>query len=357
MDGLNVIRMGPEFSNRDNMNLRGLEYFFQFFSFLAGGLVSGKTDVIMCCSPPLTLALASFFLGKIKRVPIVVRIGDLHPQELVDLGLVKNKLIVHLLGMMEKFVYQKSDCITVLSEGYRQHLLSKGTDTSKVLVLPNWGDIEELNSIEKTSAIPEYEGKFVVTYAGIISWFQDLETLIEAAYILREKNCIHFLIVGDGPQKRALEEKCERLKLANVTFKTLQPRAEYLRILQNSSVCVVAIKKELKTTTIPSKIFDIMACARPVLAIVPKGEIAEIISKSHCGNWVNPQDSQKVADAILTLYGNPVLAEALGQNGRQYLEAHFTLTAVSEKHEEIMNQLVKGKDTSLAYETQVVVET
>ena len=113
IDGLNVIRVGPEFSRRDNINMRGFEYFYQFFSFFLAGLTSGETDVIMCCSPPLTIALAGYFLGKIKHAPVLVRVGDLHPQELIDLGMVKNKMLIRVLAIMEKFVYRKSSFLTV----------------------------------------------------------------------------------------------------------------------------------------------------------------------------------------------------------------------------------------------------
>jgi colanic acid biosynthesis glycosyl transferase WcaI len=343
VDGLDVIRVGPEFSRRDDVNMRGFEYFYQFFSFTLAGLTSGAADVIMCCSPPLTIALAGYVLGKIKHAPVVVRVGDLHPQELIDLGMVKNKMLVRLLSVMEKLVYRKSSFMTVLSEGYRQHMLSKGAEASKVKVLSNWGDTEELDKLRKTFAVSAGERKFIVTYAGIISWFQDLETLIDAAYILRANSDIGFLIVGDGSNKRVLVEKCKSLKLTNVTFMPLQPREEYLRILQDSNVCVVAIKKELTTTTIPSKIFDIMTCERPLLAIVPQGEVTELISQSNCGYWIKPEDSQTVADKIVKLYKDPEMARALGQNGRRYLEAHFTLKVISKEHEAIMDQLVKSE--------------
>jgi glycosyltransferase involved in cell wall biosynthesis len=177
----------------------------------------------------------------------------------------------------------------------------------------------------------------------MISWFQDLETLVDAASLLRAISNIHFLIVGDGPEKRRLEEKVRMQRLRNVTFMPLQPRAEYLRILQGSDVCVVAIKKEVKTTTIPSKLFDIMVCSRPVLAIVPDGEITDIVSNSKCGSWVEPHNPQKAAEAILSMYQNSNDTRKFGQNGRRYLEAHFTLDHVSEQHEEIMCQLVNNK--------------
>lgn len=201
-DGLRVIRMGPEFSDRDNLSMRGFEYFFEFFSFFVGGFVSGKTDIIVCSSPPLTLALAAYFLGKIKHAPVIVRIGDLHPQELVDMGMIKSGLLVGLLERIERFVYRTVDFFTVLSEGYKMHMLRRGAASNKICVVPNWGNPEELKTLKNSKRDSrEHARKFQVVYAGTISWFQDIETMVDAASLLRDNKDIHFLIVGDGPQR------------------------------------------------------------------------------------------------------------------------------------------------------------
>ena len=334
IDGISVVRMGPEFSSRDNILMRGFEYFFEFFSFFVGGLVSGKADVIICSSPPLTLALAGYFLGKVKHAHVIVRVGDLHPQELVDLGLIKSKLLMRLLEMIEKFIYKKVDFFTVLSEGYRQHLLKKGASLDRVCVVPNWGNLESSYDFQRSSQ------KFIATYAGIMSWFQDLETIVDAAFKLKEYKDIHFLLVGDGPQKRYLKEKSRQLQLDNVSYLPLRPRKEYLQILQTSDVCFVSLKKEIKTTTIPSKLLDIMACGRPVIANVPSGEVSEIIFRGKCGIWVEPQNPERLAEAILKLYKNRAELVCMGQNGREYLEKHFTLDACAEKYEKIIQQLM-----------------
>lgn len=340
IDGIKVIRMGPEFSDRDNVFMRGFEYFFELFSFFIGGLISGKVDVIICSSPPLTLALAGQFLGKIKHAPVIVRVGDLHPQELVDVGLIKSKLLVRFLEVIERFVYTKIDFFTVLSEGYRQHLLRRGTSFDRVWVVPNWGNTEELKTLERSKRAIEKNENFVVTYAGTMSWFQDLETMVDAAFLLRNYKDIHFLFVGDGAQKAFLEKKSRELKLDNVSFLPLKPRLEYLRTLCSSDVCVVAIKKEVKTTTVPSKLFDIMACARPVIANVPFGEISDIIFRAKSGIWLEPQNPEKFAEAVLKLYENPSETRRMGQNGRDYLDEHFSLEACVRKYEQLIKQLV-----------------
>jgi colanic acid biosynthesis glycosyl transferase WcaI len=339
IDGIKIIRMGPEFSSRDNIITRGFEYFFESFSFLIGALFSGKTDVIICSSPPLTLALAGFFLGKVKHAPVIVRIGDLHPQELIDLGLIKSKSLVRLLEMIEKFVYRKIDFFTVLSAGYQEHLLKKGTAPNKVRVVPNWGNTEEIENskeLRRDFGVPTH--KFTLTYAGIMSWFQDLETIVDAASQLREYKDIHFLLVGDGSQKRFLEEKATRLQLDNISFVPLQLRTEYLRILQASDVCFVSLKKEIKTTTLPSKLLDILACGRPVIANVPCGEVSDIIFRAKCGVWVEPQNPDELVRAILTLYRKQAELRQFGQNAREYMEKHFSLNACATEYEKIIQK-------------------
>ena len=348
IDGIKVLRMGPEFSDRDNVFIRGFEYFFEFFSFFLGGLISGKADVIICSSPPLTLALAGHFIGKIKRAPVIVRVGDLHPQELADMGMIKSKLLLHFLELIESFVYKKIDFFTVLSEGYRQHLLRRGASSSRVWVIPNWGNTKELKFLEGSNLATVKKEKFVVTYAGTMSWFQDLETMVDAAFRLRNYKAIHFLFVGDGTQKAFLEEKSRKLKLDNISFFPLKPRLEYLQTLRSSDVCVVAIQKDVKTTTVPSKLFDIMACGRPVIANVPFGEISNIIFKAKSGMWIEPQNPEKFAEAVLKLYKNSNPAHHMGQNGRHYLEANFSLKVAVRRYEQLIKKLIsKSKNRNV----------
>jgi colanic acid biosynthesis glycosyl transferase WcaI len=353
IDGIKVLRMGPEFSNRDNVFLRGFEYFFEFFSFFLGGLISGKADIIICSSPPLTLALAGYFIGKIKHIPVIVRVGDLHPQELADMGMIKSRLLMNFLELIERFIYKKCDFFTVLSEGYRRHLLNRGASSNRVWVVPNWGNTKDIEVLERSHVTIRGNGRFVVTYAGTMSWFQDLETMIDAAFRLRNYENIHFLFVGDGGQKAFLEEKSRNLRLDNVSFFPLKPRLEYLRTLCSSDVCVVAIKKEVKTTTVPSKLFDIMACGRPVIANVPYGEISDIIFKSKSGIWIEPQNPEKFAEAVLKLYENSNTTCYMGQNGRDYLDTHFSLKAAVFKYEQLIKKMLPEKEIMHAAKLRV----
>ena len=344
MGSLKVTKMGPEFADRDNLFSRGLEYFLDFILFSIGGLLSSKSDVILCSSPPMTIGLAGWFLARIRRIPIVLRIGDIHPQALIDLGLVKSKSMTFLLKTIERILYQKVDHIILLSDKYKQDLIRKGTNPEKISVVSNWVDSEEIIRLEKVNTFrkdTKLSNEFLVTYAGTMSWPQDLETVIEAASLVSSYPDIKFILAGDGPQKKPLENKAQTLGLQNLIFLPLQPREIYVNIIQASDVCLVSLKKDFKTPAVPTKLLDIMACGRPVIANVPlEGDVPKIISVAKCGLWVEPQNSEDLCRVILSLRDNSKLREIMGINSRRYFNEHFSLESCMRSYERIFLQEV-----------------
>jgi len=340
--GLEVTRIGPEFSNGDNLFARGFEYFADFVLFLFGGLVSRRSDVILCSSPPMTIGLAGCFLARIRRVPMILRIGDIHPQALIDLGLLKSRFLIWILKVVENLIYKKADRIVVLSEKYRRDLTTKGVDPRKVSIIPNWVDATEVMQLGKSDEFRRKNGladDFLVTYAGIMSWPQDLETVVDSASLLSEYAGIKFLLVGDGPQRGLLEEKSKKLGIKNLNFLPLQPREAYLKIIRASDVCLVSLKKDFKSPAVPSKLLDIMACGRPVLANVPlEGDAVKIIMAARCGLCVEPQNPQELNKAILNLYNKPRSRRVMGTNAERYFKDHFSLKSCMIEYEKIFKE-------------------
>jgi colanic acid biosynthesis glycosyl transferase WcaI len=336
---IRVTKMGPEFPDRDNVLSRGFEYFFDFVLFSIGGFLSPKSDVIVCSSPPMTIGLAGWFLARIRRVPIVLRIGDIHPQALIDLGLVKSKPVIFILKIMERILYQKVDHIVVLSEKYKQDLVRKGTDPKKITVISNWVNPEEVIRLEKSNTFRKdmkLSNEFLLTYAGIMSWPQDLETVIEAAAMLSDCHDIKFVLAGDGPQRKSLEKKIQDLGLRNIFFLPLQPREIYVNILQASDACLVCLKRDFKSPSVPTKLLDIMACGRPVIANVPlEGDVPKILDTAKCGFWVEPQNAKNLCSIVLRLRDNNEEKKILGMNSRKYFNEHFSLDSCMRGYEKI----------------------
>lgn len=343
ISGVEVTRVGPEFSKRDDLFARGAEYFADFALFLFGGLASRKSDVVLCSSPPMTVGLAGCVLARIMKVPMILRIGDIHPQALIDLGLLKNRFFIWILKVMEKLIYRKADRIVVLSERYRRDVITKGANPSKVSVISNWVDAYEITQLEKSNEFRRKIGladDFLVTYAGIMSWPQDLETIVDSASLLGEYSDIKFLLVGDGPQRGLLEEKSKKLGIKNLKLLPLQPRKAYLKIIRASDVCLVSLKKDFRTPAVPSKLLDIIACGRPVLANVPlDGDVPKIIRAARCGLCIKPQNPEKMSKAILYLYDNPRSKRIMGINAKKFFKDHFSLKSCMKSYEKIFAEV------------------
>lgn len=339
-----VLRCWPQFKGKSLIS-RAIESAVLPFSLFIGGIVAGRKDVIHCQSPPLLLAFAACIIKGLTRTPVVLRIQDIHPDALVKIGLIKNKPSIRVLEILEKFLYSFVDHITVIAEGYRRNILAKGVSSDKVSLIPNWADVESIRSVANFNNFRQDSGfadKFLVTYAGTMSWPQDLETVVDSAQRLRNQKDIQFLLVGEGIKKKSLQDRSRTLNLKNVRFLGLQPREKYLQILQASDVCLVSLKKSFDSPSFPSKALEIMACSRPIIANVPlKGDISTIIQDSKCGLVVEPENANALSQAILDLHNDQIRSKELGENGRQYLEEHFSLALCISRYENIFNEVTK----------------
>jgi colanic acid biosynthesis glycosyl transferase WcaI len=344
MDGFSVLRVWPDLK-RNSLITRFLEYSILPVTLFIGGLIAGrKKDLIHCQTPPLTMAFMACFLSRILRKPIIIRIQDIHPDALVKIGLLKNRLMIRLMEFMEIFVYFYALHITVISEGYKRHVIAKGISEKKVSLIPNWADIDKIKPLTRNDYRERMglEDKFIVTYAGTMSWPQDLETAVESAIMLRKHQDIMFLMVGDGVKKESLIRKSKEAGLNNIMFMPLQPRNEYFKILYASDACLVPLRRQFTSPTVPSKMLEIMACGKPMITNVPSGsDVQRIINDAECGSWVEPENPEALSKAILTLYSDRNFALKLGRNGLSYVKKHFSLRVCMDKYEELLSSLGK----------------
>lgn len=197
----------------------------------------------MAYSPPLPLGLTAWALRSSKGTPFVLNVQDLFPQSIIDLGLLKNRWIIRMFESMERFLYRQANAITVHSEGNRRHIVAKGANQDKVRVIPNWVDMAQIQPSDRNNAFRQrynLNDAFIVSFAGVLGYSQDLDIVLDAAAILRDHPNIVWLIVGDGVEKCRLESKAKEMSLSNVRFLPMQPRDEYPAILHASDICLTA---------------------------------------------------------------------------------------------------------------------
>ena len=185
------------------------------------------------------------------------------------------------------------------------------------------------------------EGKFVVTFAGTLGIAQGLWAIIHAAKLLRHYEDIAILFIGDGPVKNNLIELARELELKNTFFHPQVPINNITPYLNISNVLLVSIKNDrIFDTFIPSKMFDFMACGKPIILSVD-GEARRIFEEADVGIYVPPENFYELSDAIIKLYENPELCRRYGENGRKYVIKHFSRKEQAQKLEKVFQDLLE----------------
>jgi len=343
LDGVRVIRTWSYISPSKKTPPRLLHYGTYSATAFYGGLFAGRPDVIVSYSPPLPLGLSAWLLSRIFRVPWVLQIEDLFPDAAVAAGVMTNKKIISFFHGIERFLYRHAQRISVISRNFRQNLLAKGIRNSKIKLIPVWADPELVRPMKKQNSFRRQyllDDKFIVMYAGNIGLTSCLEDVLQAAEILQSNKDVQFVIVGEGVKKDALEAQAQARQLSNILFLPFQPRESFPEMLAAADLGLVTLNAGAALSSLPSKIFNVMASARPILAVTPPGsEVMQIVEEAGCGWNVPPQSPEKLAEIIIQLKEQETLLAQAGQNGRICLEKFYSRNHCVDEHEKMLSLL------------------
>jgi glycosyltransferase involved in cell wall biosynthesis len=308
-------------------------FFWRMFAYITftctsvwPGLRARSVDLVMGTSPPIFQAVSAWLVAVIRRRPFLLEIRDLWPEFAIDLGVLRNPILIALARSLEKFLYARATHLLVNSPAYRDYLIGKGMPAAKISLIPNGTDPDMFDPSAKGERIRQergLEGQFVVTYAGHLGLANDIPTILRAAERLRDQPGIHFLLVGAGMKRTELESMAQQLQLCNVTFAGLYPKSEMSEVLAASDACVATLKNiPMFRTTYPNKVFDYMAAGRPTILAID-GVIRQVVEAAEGGVFVPPGDDAALADAVEYLSQNRHRAQEMGTAARAYVVKHF----------------------------------
>lgn len=304
-----------------------------------------KGDIVFLRLPPLQLGVTGILASKLKGAKVLLNVQDIHPDLSIESGILRNPVAIKWARAFEKWIYDHSACIPVISEGFKKNLMNKGVSEGKIKVIPNWVDVNLLKPLPKINDVSKrlaLEKKFVVMHAGTItlSSFLCLENMIDVANLLKDDNDIVFAIVGEGMKKKNLEDKVQNLRLSNVRFIPFQPQEDLPYLLAGSDVLIVPLDIDKSQLSVPSKLSNFMATGRPVLGLAHEdSETAKVINESQCGFSIRPDNVSEIVRAITKLRNSENLIKTFGQNGRKYAETHFAKEKVLDMYEDLMRSL------------------
>ena len=340
LDGVRVVRTWSFIAPHKSFWRRILQ--FGTFSATAfyGGLIAGKTDILVNYLPPLPLGLSAWLLSRLWHVPWVLQLEDLFPDAAVAAGILRNRSAIKFFSTVERFLYRQATHISLISENFRQNLLGKSVPPEKITLIPVWADPDFVQPMHKENPFrSQYglSGKFIVMYAGNLGLTSCLEDVLAAAELLNNETDICFVLIGEGIKKPALEELAKNMELENVIFLPYQPREVFPNMLAAADLNLVTLNRNSSLTSLPSKIFNIMASARPILAVTPaESEVAHLVEEAECGVNVPTDAPGYLAETILKLRQQRHLLDQMGRNGRSQLEDRFSRTRCVEMYEQML---------------------
>ena len=316
---------------------------FHILSLVAGIVIIRRVDVIVSPSPPLTMGIVAWLLGLWHRAPFIYNVQEIYPDIAINLGAIRQPWVIRVLFALERFVYARSARVTVIADRMRHRLVQKGVAESKIQLIPNFVDADALQPVPRPNEFSrrfELENSFVVSYAGNFGPAQGLETLLDAAARLRDLPEVVIVLVGNGILWNPLSRRISDDRLDNVRLIPYQPFAIVPMIYGASDICVVSQAVSTGTDAVPSKVYRIMSCRRPVLAATdPASDLAQLVRQADCGMVVPQESAAQIAAAIRGAYGDQPRWRAMGERGRQHVLDHYTRQVVTTRYHQLILEL------------------
>lgn len=302
----------------------------------------GPVDVLIASSPPFFVHPAGELVSRLRRIPLVLEVRDLWPDYVVDMGVLKPGPATRALFALERHMLRRASRVVVVTESFRERVRRKGVDPARVHVVSNGVDTAQyFRSPVEEVPVPSLrrgEGEFVVGYLGNFGAGQALGHVLDAAAeVLRRDPGIRFVFVGDGPERERLEARAAEIGSPRIAIHGPIRKEQTPAFYNACDLCLVPLAPfPVLQETVPSKIFEVMACERPVLAAVA-GEAARIVERSGGGWVVPPGDARALADAVLEMRALPAEEHAaLGRRGREYVSRHYSRDALAAHYLEVL---------------------
>lgn len=324
---------------------RSLNYFFYLLMAVFTAPSLPRVDVVVSTSPQFFCGLAGYLVSCLKRAPWVLEIRDLWPESIVTVGAMRESRLTRALALMESFAYRKADAIVSVTDSFVPHIEARG-GRGKVHVITNGVDLKFFTPAQPGSSSARelaeefgVAGKFVAAYVGTHGMAHGLDTILRAANRLRDEPGIVFLLVGDGALSAELLRQRDEMRLGNVFIVGQQPKERMPAIWALTDASLVLLRKRPTfESVIPSKIFEAMGMARPIILGV-RGESARIVAAAGAGICIEPENDEQLAAAVKELAAHPARARALGEAGRRYAEENYDRRRLALRFEQLLAQV------------------
>lgn len=335
IDGVDVIRIWTFLAANQGFLPRIANYVSYM---LSAGLQSWrmpKADIVLSTSPQFFCGLTGWLFAR-RRRPWALEIRDIWPESIIAVGAMKRGLVIRAIERIERAAYRRADLVVSVTDGFVSHIAPHRSG-KPIEVIKNGADLSRFTSSVDAAAAAAFRaqhgltGKFIASYIGTHGMAHGLDTLLDAAKLLRDRSDIAILMVGGGSERARLAVERDRLGLSNVVMVEQLPSAMMPVVLAASDISLVLLKRlDTFKTVIPSKMFETMAMGRPMILGVD-GEARAILDASDAGVAITPEDSEALTDAIKYLADHPGEVARHAAAGRAFVAAEFDRRVLAQR--------------------------
>ena len=342
-NGVEIVRVPSTSFERSKLLARASNYVTYLGNALLRGLRGSRPDIVLCMTDPPVIADIALLVARRYRAPLVVISQDVFPEIAVQLGRLENPVATRLLRSLVSLYLRRADRVVAIGETMQRRLEEKGARPDRVRVIPNWVDTERLAPRDRANEWARNIGldkRFVVMHSGNVGHAQDLDSLVRSATFLRDLEDLWILIIGTGARHAELKSLAELLEVDQVRFLYYQSRGVLPQSLSAADVHVVGLAPGLAGYVVPSRLYGILAVARPVIvAADAESETAQVVQRVGCGIVVPPGRPELLARAIRDAHDGKFDLVEMGLRGREWVEREADRSVAMRRYRDLLGEL------------------
>ncbi len=273
--------------------------FFQSLFFVA--FKNRNTELFIVSNPPFAVFIPLLFKRKFKLL-----IFDIYPDVLTNsIPWLKYTPIGFVWSYFNKITFKRADKIYTIGQGLKD-TLAVYVKTEKIEVIPLWTNNDFIYAVPRETNIflkgKSFANKFIVLYSGNLGKTQNPEKILDLAKLFLSNTEIHFVLIGSGSEKLALENRIRTEEIFNVSMFDWQEPSLLSHTFSSAHIAIVTSGAEANNLSIPSKTYNFMSVGVPVLGVSSsKSELNNLIKKYQIGNCFDPIEIEAIRIFILSL--------------------------------------------------------
>jgi colanic acid biosynthesis glycosyl transferase WcaI len=260
-------------------------------------------DVVLCVTTPFTLPYPVILATRLRKASATLLIYDFYPEALIMTGFTRpGSFVAKTIRFANDLVFGVVDTIITIGRDVEALLLPyKNVEPRKITFIPNWA-LLPIRYREKTCGNPvrkQFAEKFVVGLSGNLGFTHSVNTVYDAARLLRNERNLHLLLSGWGVGWKQLKQLYASAPLDNVTLMEPVPDSELETFLSAADAWIIPYRRNVAGVSVPSRIYNLLAVGRPIIVAAEASSEAALILKEEDIGWiVRPEDPLDLANAI-----------------------------------------------------------